>query len=317
MTEWLSGKREIFAYGKESSYGTAVTPTVRLGNNVEFTPSNETDWQENNFAGSGDITTTYEVSNNIIRGSLKFVPQNWEFLTFVYGTTTNTGSSPTTHTFADLSDKSIPSFTLERAIQASTDSVRTYEGFQVNACNISWNVTVATGGRDNFVNVELDLVGEDVTHGTSTTSLTAISESGFQARHVLLTLNSVEVPHLISGSMSITNALSDGRFAYYNSSSANKGESQPQKRTFAGQFVMLYDDATEFNFWKNRVVVPGTNTLTFRRGTDDDCVFTFTNLRVVDNSDATNLDGFNRVTINWIADNVTAVATDSDSGYIT
>lgn len=233
------------------------------------------------------------------------------------GTTTNTGTTPTTHTFSTNTDRSLFSFTLERAIQHTTDHVTTYEGMQVNSLTFRWAVQVGGGGRGNFITCEADVWGENVIESSTTTDLDAPATAGFQARNVILTLNSTAKAKCINGSFTINNNLSDGRYAYYSANTRFKGESQMQKRTFNGEFVLHYIDTTEFDFWDNAVVVPGTNTLVFQRGANDTLTCTFTNLRIISASDPTNLDGFNQITLRWIADTVAFVAVDADSGYIT
>ena len=249
MANPLSGKREIFSYGLESTYGTPVARTVRLGNNAELEPSNENDFQE--VSGAGDITADFETGNKIVRNTFRFVPQNWEFFgKFCIGNSVSAGSAPTTHTFSRASDGTIPSFTLERAIQSTTDIVRIYEGCQVNSWTLTWNSNVVSGGRDNFVQLECDVIAEDVKNGNTTTNLTAISLAGLQARNIILTLNSASKAKLLSGIMTGGNNLDDGRFAFYSATnSRNKGESFSQKATFRGQFVLRYEDDTEFDLW--------------------------------------------------------------------
>jgi len=239
-------------------------------------------------------------------------------LVFAIGTTTNTGSGPTTHTFSRNSDFSLHPFTMERAIQASTDRVRTYEGCQCNKLTFSWAAGNASGGRNNFLTCSMDILAENVTNGTSTTSLTAPSYAGYLARNVILTLNTTAKTHCIRGTLNINCHLSDGRYAYYSSDSRFKGESQPQYQTFDGEFVLHYTDDTEFDFWDAGTVIGGTNTIVFQRGTNDYLTGTFSNLRVISASDPTNLDGFNTVTLRWVADDISFVVTDTnDQTYIT
>ena len=312
-TEFMSGKREIFGIGKESSYGGAVSPTIRLGINAEFTPNNENDWQETRGAGTDTLEQTYQIGNKTVGGTLKFVPNDWMMLVFAIGKTTNTGSAPTTHTFGNNTDFSLYSFTLERAIQATTDRVRTYEGCQCNRFTIEWAASASTGGMGNFITCSMDLMAENVTNGTSTTDLVAPTYAGWQARNVVLTLNTTAKANLIRGRIVIDNHLSDGRYAYYSANSRYKGESQPQYRTTTGEFVLHYTDDTEFDFFDAGTVIGGTNTIVFNRGTNDTLTGTFTNLRIVSASDPTTLDGFNQVTLRWIADSVAWVCVDTNN----
>ncbi len=314
-TEYLSGKRELISIGKETSYGSAVTPTLRLGLNARVEPNYENRLIEVSGAGTDETTVSYQFGRKLIKGTLSFVPQDWKMLVFAIGTTTNTGSNPYTHTFSQNSDKTLMSFTLERGISATTNRVKTFIGCMVNTLTLSWNA--GGTGTGSFISCSINFVAKDVSNGTSITSLTPSSKLGFKNTNVILTLNSTVKTRCISGSLTINNNLSDGMYSCYDSSDRLISEPQAQKVTFEGEFVLHYTDDTEFEFWNNGVVIPGTNTLEFKRGSDDKLVATFSNLRVETLSDPTNLDGFNQVTLRWRADNITFVATDDLNDYIT
>ena len=318
MVELALGKREFISFGKESTYGTSATRTYRFGRNAEVVPSLENDWQEVSGSGTDTETLTYDIGNKIVRFTLRYVPQDWKFLTFVFGTTTNTNKTGYyEHTFSTKSDWTIPSFTLERAIQKSTDFTTIYSGCQVNSFTLSWRVQTGTGGRGNYVQAEADILAQDIDDSTSTTNLSAPTTAGFMARNVILTIDGDTKARCISGSVTINNNLHDGRYAYYSSSTRLKSESFMQRRTFTGEFVLHYTDKTEFDLWNSGSAVSGTCSLVFQRGTHDKLTLTFTNLRIISPNDPTNLDGYNLLTIRWIADDISAVAEDSLNDYPT
>ena len=309
--EFLLGKRELISIGKETTYGTAVSPTYLLGRNAKWDPNkNAQKWEEILGSVNDDINVRREISYQDIGGTLTFTPQDWAMLYYVFGLVATTGSDPYTHTFTN--QNTLPSFTLERAIQHTTDRVRTYKGCQVNSATLNFSTGGGAGG--GYIDLVLELMAQDISNGTTTTSLSAPTTKGFQIRNVKLTLNSSEVIEVISGSLNINNNLSDGRYASY-TLNEKKGESVPQIRRVTGNFVINLKDDTYFDFWKNRVVVPGTNTLIFQRGSNDNMTFTFTNLVILSPPDPTNLEGINIVTLNFAAEYLTPVAVDSVSDY--
>ncbi len=312
MVEYLLGKREIIAFGKEKSgYGTESARTYRFGLNPEVIPNDENDWQDVKGSGTDSITSSYAIGNKISKFTLRYVPQDWKFLYYVYGKTTNTGSGPYTHTFSTKTDKtSLSSFTLERARSATTDWVTKWVGCQVNTFKISWDTQGGSGGKGTFVSCESDVFAKSASTDTLT-SLTAPTSAPFLATSVRLTLNSTAKAAVVSGHIVIDEKLTDGFYA--NTDDQEKSESIRQEMLFNGEFILHYTDSTEWDFMANRVVVPGTNTLVFYKSANDKLTFTFTNLRIVTAGEPTNLDGTNQITLRWIADNVSAEVIDSEN----
>jgi len=311
MVEFLLGKRELISVGKETTYGTGVSPTYLFGRNAKFDPNkNAQKWEEILGSGADNINVKREIGYQNIGGTLTFTPQDWAMLYFVFGSVNTTGSGPYTHTFTN--SNTVPSFTLERAIQATTDRVRTYTGCQVDSATLNFATGGGAGG--GYIDLSLEILAQDVSNGTATTSLSAPTTQGFQFRHAKLTLNSTEIVELISGSLNINNNLSDGRYANY-TLNEKKGESVPQIRRVTGNFVINLKDDTYFDLWKNRQAIPGTNKLVFQRGENDYVEFTFTNIVIPSAPDPTNLEGINTVTLNFEAEYVSVVAKDNVSAY--
>ncbi len=315
MVEYIRGSRELISYGAESGYGNPVAPTQLLGVNAVVSPTNENDWQEIPGSGADNINVPAEIGIKLIKGNLTFTPQDWKFWQFITGAVSEGGGGGPSYTHTYTPANSINSFTLERAIQHTTDRVRTYEGCKVERATLSWNIQGGAGGRGQLLNLSVDFIAQDVINATSTTSLNAPSTAGFQARHVLLTLNSSAVAQVVSGTISCINNLHDSRYANYSSVARLVSEMQPQTRRWEGEFVLHYDDDTYFDFWDNAVVVPGTNTIEFQVASDNKAIGTFTNLAIISSSDPTNLDGINQVTLRWRAETVVFVATDTNANH--
>lgn len=314
MPEYLLGKREIISFEKEATYGTAITPTDILGRNSRWEPNkNDNNFQEVLGAATDTIgVISYELGPLTVGGNLIYTPQNWKMLTFLLGSQVTTGADPFTHTFSN--DATIPSFTLERAIQHTTDRVRTYEGCKINSMTLNFDSSGAGPGTGGYITITLDVVSEDVNNGTVTTSLSAPTTIGFQFRMAKLTLNTTEQKNLVSGNVIVTNTLDDGRVA---NSTLDRviQEPNPQVRRFTGRFSIRPTDDTFFDFWKAGVAIGGTNTLELIRGANDTLTLTFTNLMPTSPPDPTNLEGINVVDLNWTATDIAFVAVDSISAY--
>jgi hypothetical protein len=319
--EFSLGRREQIGIGEETDYGTAVSPVFVLARDATFDPNKDDQgWVEIRGAGADAITVTHELGIKTVGGVLSFAPQDWRWLKFVTGDGSDDvgdvdSGAYYTHTFTNAVD--IASFTLERAIRHTTanDHVLTYEGCQVASAGISWDAGGGAAGG-SLMRVSLDVVGEDVNPGTSTTSLSAPTTAAFQFRNVLLTLAGSAATNLKGGTMNIENNLNDARYAYYTAANSRfKGESGPQVRRFNGTFRIKQKDDTYFDLWDTEAVQASTNTLVFERGTNDNLTCTFSNLYITKPADPTNLDGFNEVTLDWVADNVTFVAKDQIAAY--
>lgn len=319
VIELMMGKKEQISYSDtEASYGTAGTLLEAFGVDATFDPSKDSqNWKA--IRGSGEADLDIEDRAHGVEqwgGTLSFVPQNWQFLKFALlkqsSDVTDTGAgAPKTHTFTNT-ETGLVSFTLERAIQATTDSVRTYEGCQVNSLGINWDV----GDPQNWLNVTADIVAEDCNESSSTTSLTPYATAPYLAKYCSLTLGGDAVSYLKSGSLTINNNLSDGFYADYTDLRL-KGESAIQTRTYNLTAVANYTDDTFFHLADSGTVIGSTNTLVFQRGASDNLTCTFTGAYLNSPPDPTNLDGFNTVNLDIDINSVAFEAVDTLSDYET
>lgn len=312
MVEFLLGKREFIAMGEESTYGTSATRDYRFGRNAKWEPKNNNNFQEILQAGADNLNVSRELGPLSVGGTLRFAPQDWRLLYYALGSVNTTGTDPYTHTFTNSA--TLPSFTLERAIQHTTDRVRTYAGCKINTFTLNWTAGASAGGSSGLAEAVAEVIAQSVTNGTSTTSITAPTDLAFQFRHAKLTLNSTEITETLNGTITVENNLHDARYA---NSTVDRtiGEPEPQIRRFTGNFVINIKDDTYFDFWDAGTVLSGTNTLEFIRSANDKVTFTFNNIVIPNAPDPTNLEGINTVTLNWEAESVSAVAVDSISSY--
>jgi len=309
MVEFMLGKREVILYGEESTWGTAATRTLHLGLNTKWTPTDEVEWLEVQGAGTDTLNLVHSSGRKLVGGTLTFNPYDWAWLVYAIGSTTNTGTGPTVHTFT--AQKTLPSFTMERTINATTDRVRTYEGCKVKTCNIKW-------GKDGFVETTMEIIAKDVPNGTSATSVNPrSSRTPFQSRQVIFTLNNVAKAYCVGGNINIDCRLTDGKYAYYGTDSTLISEPESQQRRYSGEFMLHYLNDTEFDLWELIAAVSNTK-LEFRKtASTDNCTITFTNFYIESATDPTNLEEANIVTIKWKADSISVVANDAYTDYHT
>ena len=316
----LGKKEQISISDAEASYGSVATLVLPLGRNATFEPNKNTPNITEILGPAADTLDVgaREFGQEDFGGVLNFVPQDWRFLKFALlsissdVTDTNSGGYYT-HTFTN-STTGLLSFTLERAIQGTVDHVRTYEGCQIDNLSFSWDAS----SPGNFLQASADILAEDANNSTSMTDLLSSipATEGFKPRHVLLTLGAAAVAYLKSGTFTIQNTLSDGRYAH-STLAKLKGESSPQLRRYKLTAVAEYTDDTFFDYLDGGVVLAGTNKLVFNRGTNDELAITFTGAYLNKASDPTNLDGVNQVTLEIEINNAAFVAKDALTDYET
>ena len=320
MVEFLLGKKERIMFSdEEATYGTAATRVKALGRNATFDPNkNNQNIQQIKGAGTNDLDVPVrEFGKETWGGVLTYTPQDWQFLKFVLlsassgVTDTDIGSGNYSHTFTNT-ETDLCSFSLERAQQATTSRVRTYEGCQVNSYALAWDST----GVGNFITATADIFAEDCANSTSVTSVTPPTTEGFKPRHVQLTLESGIVVYLQSGTFTINNSLTDGLYANYDLARL-KGESAPVLRTYNLSAVAQITDDTFFDMYESAAVLSGTNTLHLERATNDDLTMTFTNAYLNTAPDPTNLEGINTVALSIDINSCAFVAKDKLTDYET
>lgn len=318
MVELLLGKKEAISYSDaEGTYGTAATRVEKFGRNATFDPNRNTQNVTRVLgAGTEDLDVPVrEFGQELWGGTLNFIPQNWKFLKFVLlkqsSDVTDTGSDPYTHTFTNT-EENLLSFTLERSLQASSDKVRVYEGCQVNSFSLAWDSTDPQG----FLSASAEIFAEDCNNGASTTSLSAPSTEGYKPRYTQLTLEGSSVAYLRTGNFTINNSLTDGLYADYSVARLKK-ESVPVLRTYNLQATAHFEDDTFFDMADSADALSSTNTLEFKRGTNDNLTVTFSGAYLNSAPDPTSLEGANTVNLNIDINSASFVAVDSLSDYET
>lgn len=171
-SEVIGGVDTFILYGAESSYGTAVTPTLMFGGLIQrsnFSVDRQ-NTEHAGFAGTGTAdgrkTAKYTPGTVATRSTVEFRVQRFDWLEYVLlGTKTGAGTtqSPYVYNLGSLTK----SLTITEEIDnVGTDSQRTYPGMVVNTSTIKCSVGQAA-------DVSLELIGGKLTKDSSINSKVA------------------------------------------------------------------------------------------------------------------------------------------------
>jgi len=321
MTEFMIGKREQIAMCEEDTWAalgaqTMVDDGYIVGKNVTITPDFSKNWQEILTAGadSRDIDSM-EKGPETYKFTLNFNPTHWKWIRYcAHGTVTNTGTTPTVHTFT--ATDVVKSFTLEWAKRGSTDHVITLTGCIIT----NWTLSFAkgTGATEGFVTISAECLAKSAVAGTSVTTISAETLDAFQFRMAKLTYNGSEVVEVNSGELTCDNGIDEEDARYCNSTLDQAiGEPIPKVRRYTSRFNINQKDDTYFDDFEDQVVVPGTNKLELIRGTGpaDDITFTITGKYLNAATSPTNIDGITNVDVVGTLTSVAIVANDALTDY--
>lgn len=319
--EFLLGKRERMSWIVETSYGSGGTMTGGeiVGLNCTIEPDWARGWQEKLTAGADNRNVQGRVKGpKTLPYTMNFVPVNWRWLKYLMAVADTSDASAKIHTFTMRN--SILSYKLEWAKRHTTAHVLTVIGNAVKSATISFQK--ATGeGTEGFLQVALSCVGQDVTEGSSVTTISAgnITKEPFQYRMVKWTLGGTEIKEVNNGDMTIDNGIDENDSRYCNSTYDELlGEPIPKTFRITGRFNVNIKDSTMFDHWDAGTVVAGTNTLLFDKdGTgNDQMLITFGDFYVLGAVASTNLEGVTNVDVVWACDAFTsAVARDDITTY--
>jgi len=315
-TEFLIGKRERMAWIVETSWATGGTMTGGeiVGLNCTIEPDWSRGWQEKLTAGADNRNVQGRVTGpRSLPYNMGFVPVNWRWLKYLMAVSDG-GTTPKTHTFTMRN--TILSYRLEWAKRHTTAHVLTVIGNAVKAATISFSK--ATGeGTDGWINIALTCVGQDVSQGSSVTSISAgnISKEGFQYRMVKWVLGGTEIKEVNNGEINIDAGIDENDSRYCNSTYDELlGEPIPKTFRINGRFNVNIKDKTMFDHWDTGTTVAGTNTFLFDKdGTgDDQLLMTFATFYILGSVASTNLEGVTNVDVVWAADSFTSIIARDD-----
>ena len=315
--EFLIGKRERMSWVEETSYGTGGTMTGGevVGLNCTIEPDWGRGWQEILSAGADNRLVQGRVTGpKTLPYSMNLVPVNWRWLKYLMAVADADDAGVKTHTFTMRN--SILSYNLEWAKRATTSHVLTVIGNVVKSATLSFQK--ATGdGTEGFLGVALTCVGQDVTAGSSVTTLSAgnIIKDPFQYRMVKWTLEGSEIKEVNNGEITIDNGIDENDSRYCNTSYDDLlGEPIPKVFRITGRFNVNVKDSTYFDDWDAGVALTGVNTLLIDKdGTgDDQALITFGDFYVLGAVASTNLEGVTNTDVIWACDGFTSIVVRDD-----
>ena len=320
FTEFLLGKRERMSWIVETSWATGGTMTGGeiVGLNCTIEPDWGVGWQETLTAGADNRQIQGRVKGpKTLPYTMSFVPVNWRWFKYLMAVSDG-GTTPKTHTFTERA--AILSYRLEWAKRHTTAHVLTIIGNAVKSATISFQK--ATGeGTEGFLTVALSCVAQDVTGGSTVTSISAgnITKAPFQYRMIKWTLEGTEIKEVNNGDITIDNGIDENDSRYCNTTYDDLlGEPIPKVFRLSGRFNVNIKDKTFFDYWDAATKLTGTNTLLFDKdGTgNDQMLFTFSNIYILGAVASTNLEGVTNVDVAWASDGFTsAVCRDDITTY--
>lgn len=316
FNEFLIGKRERMSWVEETSYGSGGTMEDGevVGYNCRIEPTWSLNWQEVLTAGADNRLIQKRVPGPKSLGyNMTFVPANWRWLKYIMAVT-DSGSSPYVHTFTMRN--SVLSYKLEWAKRATTSHVLTVTGNVVKSATISFSK--ATGeGSEGFLSVALAVVAQDVSAGSTVTTLTSgdLTKDPFQYRMVKWVLEGTEIKEVNNGEITIDNGIDENDSRYCNTTYDDLlGEPIPKTFRITGRFNVNVKDSSYFDKWEAGSELTGTNTFLIDRdgSGDDQILFTFSNFYILGAVAGTNLEGVTNVDVVWAADGFASVVARDD-----
>jgi len=301
MTEMFLGKREQVGWVEEDGgYATLSSNTMAAdgfipGKNISVTPTFSKNFQEVLSAGSDTREVEdFEEGPESLAFTITFNPTNWKFIKYcAHGTVTNTDQ--TTYYQHDFTKKdSVTSFAMEWAKRGATDHVITLSGCVIKSFTVRFNSTT----DDAMCGVTCNCVAKSASVGSSTTTLSTVTDDIFQFRMAKLTWSDSEVTEIKSGEFTVNNGIDDNDSRYANATlDKSIGEPVPKILRYNFRFNIHQKDDTYFDDWDGATAVSGTNKLELIRGTNDDLAITFTNTYVDSAVSPTNIEGITNVDV--------------------
>jgi len=317
-TEFLISKRERASWIIESSFASGGTMSSGevVGLDVAIEPNWSQGWQEVLTAGADDRNVQGRVKGpKSLPYTMTFIPVNWKWLKYLYDVADGIDGATKTHTFTVAN--SLNTYKLEWAKRHTTNHVLTVIG---NFCkSATLRFSKATGeGNDGYVRVAMSCVGQDDSQGSSVTSLSNITSTGFQFRMIKWTVNTTEIKEVNNGEITFSNEIDENDSRYCNTTYDNLiGEPIPKIHRLNGRFNVNLKDKSFYDLWAAGTAVSGTNTFLLDRdgSGNDQLLVTFSNFIIHAGVAPTTLDGVTNVDLVWTADSATIVARDSISAY--
>lgn len=315
--EFLLGKRHRLSWVSETGYGSGGS--MGSGEVIGLDARIEPDWNQNWI----DILQA-GADNRSIQGAepgpldlpftLTFSPVNWKFLQYCGYSVADAGSNPYTHTHTIANV--IQSFKLEWALRASTNVVITVIGCTVLGATISFQKS-SGDAAEGFVTVALRCIAKDFTLGSSVTSLSAITRSPFQFRHIALDFDGNEIAEINNGEILIEQGINPEDSRYCNATLDRLlGEPIPLTHRISGRFNVNIKDSTFMTAWNTAAVIANCGIDFIQDSSTNKLESVFANFRMKQGMPPTVLDGVTNVDVPFFAESFASlIATDNIPTY--
>ncbi len=317
MVEHAIGIREQIGWFEEVSFndqtGKSMTADGEIiGYDCIFTPNFSQNLQEIANNGSDDAELkSIEKGPLRYNFTLEFTPYNWKFLKYcTHGSVTNTGSSPVVHTFTKTNEAK--TFTVERLIRQETNEAYQIHGATIKSFRLEYKK--GTGAKDSFVKVIAECIGigkESVTPA----SISKPTLDPFQNFMATFTYKGSTISKINNFTLNVDNGINEDN-SENASADLDRELNEPiptiKRYNFTGNI-----NQSDLTFAEDFTgeYVSGTHKLEFSRGTDDNVVFTFTDLTISNAFSGTNFEGVNTRDIAAVVRSLGIVAEDSDGNY--
>lgn len=140
MANEYAESRQMRAYGRESTYGTAVTPSIWPGLVQSFTDNAEANIAEIRAGGAQELNQLVNLQYDV-KGNLSLIMQDGALLSNAFNARSTTGSPSYSHTYtwSDASG-SLPSLTLANDNQGTNNFQMRYPGAKLEKVTISCDI---------------------------------------------------------------------------------------------------------------------------------------------------------------------------------
>lgn len=197
--------RTQVSYGVETSYGEeAAAMDTWIGLVTDFSPGHASIINRIRAHGFDRGYAAQVLMGYDAAPSMNYIVQDGSFFKNCWGKCTDGGSDPDyTHLIEYLDSGKLPSMSFEEGRLATTDLGYKYLGTAVDTCELSWE-------EAGFLLANVSMVSQTPAEiaSYSPSSLTHSTKIPFVASEHAFTINSVDYAEIISGSATITNALS-------------------------------------------------------------------------------------------------------------
>lgn len=165
MANEYAASRQVRAYARESTYGTAVTPSVWPGLVQDFTDNSEVNIAEVRAGNAMEVNQLVNLQHDM-KGSLSLILQDGQLLSNAFNARSTTGSPNYSHTYTwNDASGALPSITLANDLQGTINTQVRFDGVKLGKVTLSCDVS-------DLLKMDCDWTGAKLTVGSVTSAAT-------------------------------------------------------------------------------------------------------------------------------------------------